>query len=545
MKNRLFRLLGITAFAGVVLVSAVSAQSDEQVFTGTINSGTPDTYEISLTAGQAVLITAEATSGDLDTYLRLLDPNRAIVGENDDRRLGVITDSALGVVAEITGTYTIEMTRYPEAPSSGNYELVVRTGDPSILSALNELMTRIEFTGPAEFIDTQHFRIHYTTSGADAVTAEYLDEVAKAAEEFYNIQVNQLGFAAPPSDEQMGGNSLIDVYVTDLLGEEEGGALGYVSPETVIGDNPNTQQTETGATATYMVIDNDYDPSQADTSNSADSIALMRTTFTHELNHVLQFGYDGNDSHGWFFEATASWIETITAGEDEDATGYVAYNYTYPEICFGTLTDPEAGSLQYGDWTFMQMLADQFGTDSVRQYWEFIAQFDGWGSLEQFSAARGLTVPDLVEAYRLKNLARDYALAPSFNATVYLENTIADVGLWTFSGLGIQELGANYFRLDLPPGQYNAALVGAGSGLEIWAAGVIGTEKVEAIRLSTGGTFDTTPYDETYLMVFNRSYNADADACSYANYDIEVSAGKSAPAPITYVFPATHFETLR
>jgi hypothetical protein len=542
VTRRLLTVPGAVLLAGILLVSGASAQDGEQVFTGSINNSTPDVYEFSLTAGQAILVTAEATSGDLDTYLTLLDPNGNVVAENDDRQLGIITDSALGAVAESTGTYIVEVTRYPEAPSSGDYELVVEIGDPAILSALNDLLQRIEFSGPAQFIDTPHFRIHYTTSGADAVDGEYLAEVVKAAEEFYDIQINQLGYAPPPSDGMMGGNGSIDVYITDLLGEEEGGAFGYTSPETVVGDNPNTPERETGATATYLVIDNDYDPSQADTD---DPIALMRTTFTHELHHVVQFGYDGNDSHGWFFEATASWIETVTAGADEEASFYVEYNYTYPEICFGTLTDPEQGSLQYGDWPFMQMMSDQFGIDSVRQYWEFIAQYDGWESLEQFSAARGLTVPDLIEAYRLKNLARDYALAPEFNATVYLENTITDNGLWTFSGAGIQELGANYFRLDVPAGQYNAALVNAASGLEIWAVGVIGTEKLEAIRLSSSGTFDTTPYDETYLMVFNRNYNADADDCTYVSYEIEVTEGKSLAAPITYVFPATHFETLR
>jgi hypothetical protein len=537
--NRILRAL-ILATLFSIGITTISAQANSQTFTGSIsNSRISEYYPISLNAGEAVLITAEATSGTLDTYLILRDPNGAIVAENDDRETGVITDSALGAIADISGDYEVEVTRYPEGDSTGAYDLTIEIGTPDILNQLTELIVRVTLSGPEQTIDTANFRIHYTTSGADAVDAEFLNAVVQAAEEFYDIQINQLGWAAPPRDGFLGGDDRYDIYIQDLIGSGEG-ALGYASPDTVVGDNPNTPETELNAASSYLVLDNDYNDSDA-----VDLIGLMRTTFTHEFNHVVQFGYDGDEPQGWVFEATASWIETVSAGKDEDATGYVEYNYQYPELCFGTTTvDPDGGMLQYGDWMFIQMLADVYGRDSVVAYWRHIAQKDNWASLESFLSERGSTIPDALAAYRLKNLARDYRLAPEFNATVWLENTIDDLGSWTFTGQGIQSLGANYFRFDLPPGAYNAEISGDRGGLQLWAVGILGDEKVEAIPLGRGASFDTTPYSEAYLMVFDPAYSDDVENCTYQDYNIQVQAGKGFPVLPYLIFPATYFQTL-
>ncbi len=540
MANFYRRLLLIVVGISFSSVAAVAAQAGTQTFTGNIsNSQESRFYEFQLTQGQAILAVVEATSGTLDTYLILRDPAGNTVAENDDLDLGVITDSALGAVAAQTGTYELEVTRYPEGDSSGNYSLEVTIGAPNILDRLSELIVRVTLSGSEQVVDTPHFRIHYTTSGADAATAEYVRKVAQAVEDFYNIEINQLGWAVPPSDQALGGNDRYDVYITDVIGEGEG-ALGYTSPETIVGDNPNTSGVEVAAATSYLVIDNDY--ANTDTS---DPTGLMRTTFAHEFNHAIQFGYDGNETHNWMYESTATWMETAAAGKDQDATGYVEYAYQYPEICFGTTSDPGDGQLQYGDWTFIQMLSDLFGEEIVPTYWEYVAEYQGWESLERMLADRGMTLPETLAAYRLKNLARDYELAPLFNATVWLENTIDETGTWTFTGEGIQELGANYYRFNMPTGVYFAGVAGNSNRLQVWAVGVLGNEKLEAIPLDRGGFFDTTSYREVYLMVFNAEYKEDVESCNYASYNLVIEEAVGIPATPRYIFPALHFQTLR
>jgi hypothetical protein len=225
----------------------------------------------------------------------------------------------------------------------------------------------------------------------------------------------------------------------------------------------------------------------------------MRATVAHEFHHAIQFGFDVSDAHNWYYEMTAAWMETAAVTKDEDATGYVAYAYEYPELCFGTENDPGQGQLMYGEWPFLQMLVDLYGANVVEDLWSNIGKYEGFEALEQTLAPFSVDITYTVASYRLKNLARDYALTPEFGATVWLENTITDVGRWTFTGEGIQELGANYFRVAIAPGVYYAGLVNDGGALELWAIGVT-TEKLEAMPLGRGGNFDVTQYDDVYLM---------------------------------------------
>ncbi len=533
---RVLFIVAVFCFSGAALVMA---QANTQTTTGTIsNAQTSVFYHFDLQQGQAILAAVEATSGSLDTYLILRDPEGSTITENDDMQLGIISNSALGAIAAQSGSYELEVTRYPDGDSEGDYLLQVTIGGEEVLEGLSELIVRVALSGPEQTVDTPHFRIHYTTEGDDAATPEYIDEVARAAEEFYDIEINQLGWAVPPSDQAMGGNNLYDVYVRNLIGgsAEGDGSMGYASAESNVSDNPNTEAVELAAASSYLVIDNDY----ISEDGSADPISLMRATFAHEFNHGIQFGYDSRETHNWMYESTASWMETIAADEEQDATGYIAYAYQYPEICFGTITDPTPGQLQYGDWPFIQMLADLFGTEAVPAYWEYVAQYQGWESLSHLLADYDVTIPEALAAYRLKNLARDYELAPLFDATVWVENMINDVGSWTFTGEGIQELGANYYIFDMPPGVY-AAEVSGDVPLEVWVAGLNGDE-LEAISLQSGGIFDTTPYSSVYLMVFNPAFNEDANDCAYVNYALDIETAEGEPVEPIYSFPATYLE---
>jgi hypothetical protein len=189
------------------------------------------------------------------------------------------------------------------------------------------------------------------------------------------------------------------------------------------------------------------------------------------------------------------------------------------------------------------MLTDLYGDDAVKDLWTNLAKYEGFEALEQMLAAHNMDVATTLAGYRLKNLARDYALAPQFDATVWLENVITDTGRWTYTGEGVQELGANYFSVELAPGTYYAGLVNDGGRLNLWAVGVTG-EKVEAIPLGRGGNFDTAAYEHVHLMVFNPSYSEDVNDCTYARYDIDVTPAKGVPGEPIFSFPSRFYEPL-
>ena len=71
-----------------------------------------------------------------------------------------------------------------------------------------------------------HFRVHYSTTGVNAVAPtdadgngipDYVDETAKVFEEAWSLQITQLGYSPPPSD----GDEIYDVYIKNLASYQQ------------------------------------------------------------------------------------------------------------------------------------------------------------------------------------------------------------------------------------------------------------------------------------------------------------------------------------
>ncbi|MDX1993297.1 MAG: PPC domain-containing protein [bacterium] len=510
----------------------------EEAYSGFVDDENRDEYPVTLEAGQAVVVRADATDVNLDTLLILLDESGEEVAINDDRESGNL-NSTLVYIAPEAGTYTVVMTNY--SGTSGNYELTIDFVTAEEALPLLEA-GREELSGPMLIYDTEHFRIHYTLEGVDATTEEFVREVGETMEEVRTIQLAQLGWAEPMRDGQLGGDDRFDVYLIELLDNPDRGELGTASPEVPIGDNPDTDFTEEGAAANYLTLDDDYAEAEGE-----DPIALMRATAAHEHHHAVQFGYEANEPHFWYYEATASWMETITVPEEEDATRYVESVYQYPEVCFGAEgdADPSGGILMYGSWLFLDALQDWYGEEAPIKLWDNIARYDGWEALTETLAAYNDTLPAALARYHATNLVRDYDFAPVFSDyTVWQENVIDEPGEWTFTGQGIQELAANYFEVALDGGLYGATIGGDdGGNLELYAIGING-DKADVIPLGRGGAFDTSAYELTYLMVFNPDYDDDLSDCRYLDYQIEIQTTNSLPNAVAYSLDATNFESL-
>jgi hypothetical protein len=504
-------------------------------FDGTITSSvTTVTYELDLEAGTTLYAATEAISGDLDTVISLVNANGRILAVNDDRGDGTY-NSSLAYTIQETGTYSLVVGRYEGSQTTGSFVLVVKRVDASVVDAIGDTSNQVvSLSGPVEILETEHFRIRYTLSGSDATTEEYVNAFANTLEEMYDIQIIQMGWAEPP----LGADGLFDAYLADVIGGAEFSALGYARPLSMVGDNPNTPDViEQSAMDSVLVVDNDYYLEGSDVEPQV----LMRATTTHEFNHMIQFGYDSDEPLSWLFEATAVWIETVTVGNDQDATGYIDNNNQYPELCF--TTSEQDGLLAYGDWTFLQSLTDRHGEQIVRRLWENAVEYSGLDVIEITLSEVNDSLEDSIAIWRVQNLAADYDLGSLFPRTVWLENTIDALGDWTFTGAGIQESGANYYDLDLKR-QVEVRLDGP-DALELWHVGIDG-EQVEAFRLGSDGTIDPSNYRQNYLMVLYRSLPRNADSCRYLDYSIQVSGGQTeSPTEPTLVFSAENFRPLR
>ena len=521
----------------ITLSTAMIVHAEPQVFTGTLDGDHPTfVTRFDLKAGDLVIITANATSGGLDTYLSLSNPAGVVVAENDDRNYHD-QDSALGYTAKKDGTYTITLSRFDDE-GGGDYRLNIEVGDISLLDALDTQPGEIRLSGPMLSLDTAHFRIHYTLRGLDATTEDYVRDVAKTMETVWQVEVHDMGWPAPPDDGRGGGDSRFDIYLTDMLDEDGYGALGAARPGFQYGDNPATAAIEHYATSTMIRLDNDF----SEIENEDESVSdLLRVTAAHEFHHAIQHGYDQEDLL-WYYETTSVWMETQVFPKIHDAENYLEYTDQYPELCFGTEDDPENGLLMYGEWPIIQSFVDRYGQKMLFQLWSNIAQYDGFAALEQTLAFYGDTVPEALARYRIQNLVRDYSLAPEFGtATPWLSDDIVRAG--RINGYGAQELGANYIGFRPAAGTYSVNIVDNPS-LELWAVGLHGNQ-ADAINLGQGGTISNAHYDYTYLMVFNPAYDDLLDDCTTAHYQLETRPSSAALTPVTETWDAQYFLPLQ
>jgi hypothetical protein len=512
--------------------------SNITTYTGTLNRRHPSyTYTFDLQAGESVLLLAETTSGALDPNLKLNNPQDVLIGQNDNRS-ATSTDAVLGYTAENTGTYSVTVSRYNGQSNFGDYQLTITIGDKSVLDPLADL-TAIDLSGPIKIIDTTHFRIHYTLRGSDKTTEDFASEIADTMEVVWSVEIDKMGWPAPPNDDFLGGDSRLDVYISDMLDSDGSGPLGATELGFVFGDNPNTPTHELTATSSTIFLENDFAEMADNDKNTPEN--LMRATAAHEFHHTIQAGMDGLEPFNWYWEATATWMETAVFPKNQAAVYYVDQNYLYPEICFGTREDPYR-LLMYGDWMFIQSLVDQHGSKVVQKLWSNITLYDGWAALDHTLAEYGDTIAQALARYHVQNLLRDYKFGTYFgNAKVFLENDIQDTGRWTYSGSGIEELGANYYNLRLSDGEYNVSLIEDNNRLELWAIGVRGKE-ADAFHLNREGNISTSGYDHMYVMVFDPHYKTDLTDCSYDDYAIRVSATRdSALTPVDHTWNARYF----
>jgi hypothetical protein len=249
----------------------------------------------------------------------------------------------------------------------------------------------------------------------------------------------------------------------------------------------------------------------------------MHATAAHEFHHAVQFGYDFGEPMQWYAEATSSWMETVTYPAFEDATGYVEGLFQYPELCLGVQgeADPTEGTQRYGEWLLLQSLVDAHDAQLPLRLWEQIGVSDDWVPLDTVLASYGDTRVDAARRFRLQNLVRDYSWTPEFGSwTVWRENTIDAPGQWTHGGDGVQQLGANYYGVNVLPGSYRFAV--DDPALELWLVGISGpTASVFAAHGDRAENI--TGFDFVHLVVFNPAADYDVEACEYASYGLTVT----------------------
>jgi hypothetical protein len=258
---------------------------------------------------------------------------------------------AIGKPAELPLSYRsleLELTRNATRLKAEAFSLA-RLSSPSDHDLLQQVLQRPEL--PLSMTSSAgHFKIHYSNSGTDAATTEFIQETAVAFEYAWKIEVEQLGFNPPPVDNVDGPE--VDVYILQY------GDYGSTTPDQPVASTPQDDYTS------WIEIDNDFSHTPTKGLNG------MRVTAAHEFFHTIQFGYRSyqttQNNSVFFYEATAAWMEDIVYDSINDYLNYLNSFFRSPEIPFTSAN----GSVEYGRAIFFHMLSQKYETAIMRSIWD-------------------------------------------------------------------------------------------------------------------------------------------------------------------------------
>ncbi len=210
-----------------------------------------------------------------------------------------------------------------------------------------------------------HFRVHYDTEGVNAVSRkdadangipDYIDLTLAILDSTWVLEIEQLGYKPPPSDNGLGGGDEYDVYVVELgVGRSY---YGFTYPGT------------SGITTySHLEVDNNFtDPGYKQTRG----LDALRVTIAHEFHHALQFGYYAKFDGSWWQESTSTWMEEVAYPHIDDYLQYLTYFLGEPQRALNSGT---FGSLHtYGSAIFSLFLDQRYGREFNRLIWEELGQ---------------------------------------------------------------------------------------------------------------------------------------------------------------------------
>ena len=376
-------------------------------------------------------------------------------------RAGIAVVSKLPIVLLSLGTVDGHAESAPTA---------LRCGTPYVLQAMDaaselntehqrlKLVQRRPSTQHSLLTPSGNFRVHYDTEGDDAVDPtdddangipDYIDLAATVLDSTWELEVEQLGYNPPPSDNGLGGGDEYDVYVIDLAHR----GCANVSP--VYGCTyPGSSN---AVTHSHLEIDNNFtDPSYVQTHG----LDALRVTIAHEFHHAIQFGYYAGRDGSWWQESTSTWMEEVAYPYIDD---YLQYLIHFLSIPHRALNSNANDSHIYGTAIFSHFLDQHYGRDLNRLIWEELKERQS-ANLDHFDrvirrvepGGLGVAIGEFAvwnyftgRRHRRGFYAEGdkYPLVPSHDIAVAAKAVVRDSSL-------LDATGSNYLRLapQLRPG---------------------------------------------------------------------------------------------
>ncbi|MFA8342587.1 MAG: MXAN_6640 family putative metalloprotease [Rhodothermaceae bacterium] len=208
---------------------------------------------------------------------------------------------------------------------------------------LKGMLTRLELhksvVSPSGF-----FRIHYDTSGVHK-PAYSIDDLTKILDDVYAYEITELGYPAPPTDGEKGGDSKYDIYIRKNTAN-----WGVTHIENKVGDNTWTS---------YMELDNDF------SDKRVTGLDAVRITCAHEFHHAIQVGnFTFSPSDVWYHEITSTSMEEFMYDDVNDY--YFEIHHYMNGLSVSLPSSPKNG---YDTTIWNLYLKKKFGIGIIKEIW--------------------------------------------------------------------------------------------------------------------------------------------------------------------------------
>ncbi|MGB8657647.1 MAG: MXAN_6640 family putative metalloprotease [Candidatus Zixiibacteriota bacterium] len=270
---------------------------------------------------------------------------------------------------------------------------------PQARAALDSLLGRPKYDPYPEYTydsPAGHFKLHYTTSGENAVYAADLDVrpadgvpdfVNRCAEFFdhaWTYEIDTLGYRVPPSDyfypDSNGGDGKVDVYLWNME------YLGLTIFERQA--NPD------------FPIYTGFIRILCDFSKWAglhpDSLDLPRVTAAHEFFHIIQGGYDATENEyvelpggsiitkPYWMEMSATWMEDQVYDGVNDYVYYLPSFFRHPQWSLKTFGSGQGDEAlhAYGACVWPIFLSEKYGVGIIKSIWEECGKIAGNNAID-------------------------------------------------------------------------------------------------------------------------------------------------------------------
>lgn len=261
------------------------------------------------------------------------------------------------------------------------YELQTRLPelDPELRTLAKTLLTEPvrhkSILSPAGY-----FTLSYDTSGYNVVPLDdisgngipdYVDSAAVYFDHVWEIEINEMGFAAPP-DMDGQPKKPYPIYFTKF------GFYGQTSFNT----NDDIASIDGYNYPSYIEIHSDFFSSSFFTSG----YEAMQVTAAHEFNHAVQLGYNFRSSDIYFMEMTSTWLEDFVY---EDVNDYLQYLPRYLQNLYYKSFTSYDGNSEYAASLYLHMLEHEIGWQAVPDIWQRTRNDEALAVLDQYLKSEG------------------------------------------------------------------------------------------------------------------------------------------------------------